>query len=66
MLLGDVVCMSGGYETYAPQYKLGILVVSHLVPDALEAPVRSVGWLRKDVHKSAMGIADVGLAGPLN
>jgi hypothetical protein len=43
-----------------------MLVVSRLVPDALEAPVRSVGWLRKDVHESASGIADVGLTGPSN
>jgi hypothetical protein len=43
-----------------------MLVVSRLVLDALEAPVRSVGWLRKDIHESAMGMADVGLAGPSN
>ena len=66
MLLGDVVCMNGGYKTYALQFRLGMSVVSRLVPDALEAPVRSVRWLRKDVHESVTGIADIGLPGPSN
>jgi hypothetical protein len=33
-----------------------------MLPDALEGPVRYIGWLRKDVHESATGITDVQLA----